>query len=87
MSLILTRRPGESIYLDVAGGIVITLVEHRHGEEARLAVQAPAAVRVDRWEIAVRRDPALLDVWLENGRRRYEGTGGYGRAAPPPRGG
>lgn len=50
--LILTRRVGES--LCIGDDIVLTVVGIR-GQQARLAIQAPKSVPVDREEIAIRK--------------------------------
>ncbi len=48
LGLVLSRKPGEQIVID--GRIVITFIETQGGK-ARIAVKAPADVRVDRMEV------------------------------------
>jgi len=50
--LVLSRKVGESIIID--GGIIVTIVSIDRGK-VRLGVQAPPDVRVDREEVAQRR--------------------------------
>lgn len=48
MSLILTRKPGESIYI---GDDIIVTVNEIKGNQIRLAISAPAGIRIYREEI------------------------------------
>lgn len=50
--LVLTRRKGESIVLDVGDGIEITVIEAGNGS-VRLGIDAPRSVEVWRKEILV----------------------------------
>jgi carbon storage regulator len=52
MSLVLTRRCGETI---VIGGVVRVTVLGVHGNQVRLGIAAPKEVSVDRLEIAERK--------------------------------
>ncbi len=52
MALILTRRPGETIQI---GKDVTVTVLSLHGQQVRIAVNAPRDVIVDREEIALKR--------------------------------
>jgi len=71
--LVLTRRIGEEIV--ITGGIRVRVVAVR-GEQVRLGVDAPPNVRVDRQEIAQRREefvgPSPLDE-IEGSRPRLTG--------------
>lgn len=51
--LVLTRKAGEAIM--IGSDIVVTLIEVQ-GRQARIAVQAPKEVAVDRQEIRERKD-------------------------------
>lgn len=48
--LVLSRKPGESIY--IGEGIEIMILQVR-GDKVRVGINAPAAIAVDRSEIAV----------------------------------
>lgn len=51
--LVLTRKPGERLFIDVPGGdrIIITLIDPRY-DKARIGVEAPRDYVVVREEIA-----------------------------------
>ena len=53
--LVLARKPGQSIVID--GGITVTVTEIR-GDRVRLGIDAPRGVRVDREEVAEKREGA-----------------------------
>jgi carbon storage regulator len=54
--LVLCRKIGEKIKVGPSGSIVITLIEIR-GNRARIGIEAPAEIRVDRAEVFDLRQP------------------------------
>ena len=50
--LVLTRRPGESIC--VGNGIVVTVLSTENGR-ARIGIEAPRDVRIDRTEVRAKK--------------------------------
>jgi len=50
--LVLTRRPGESIC--VGNGIVVTVLSTENGR-ARIGIEAPRDVRIDRTEVRTKK--------------------------------
>lgn len=55
--LILTRKPGETIY--VGNDITITVIDYE-GKRIKLGINAPSNVSVDRKEIRERKEAGLL---------------------------
>jgi len=51
--LVLTRRPGESIC--VGNGIVVTVLSTENGR-ARIGIEAPRDVRIDRTEVRAKKN-------------------------------
>ena len=65
--LALTRRPHEQIILTCANGTRITItVAQITGQQARIAIDAPASVTIDRAEIAARKEAERGAVWAGN---------------------
>lgn len=86
--LILTRKPGESIY--IGDGIKVTIVEVK-GSQIRIGIDAPSEVRIYREEIyeQIREEnrqaaEAVSDVGLDSlsaawGKRQISQTSGIGK--------
>ena len=53
--LVLTRAEGESIYLDVGGGIWLTVLSIK-GKRVKVGLKAPDKVRISRGEIKPKDD-------------------------------
>ena len=54
--LVLARKKDESIVID--GNITVTVIDIR-GDKIRLGIEAPKNIRVDRSEIAARREDSI----------------------------
>jgi len=63
--LALTRNPGERIR--IGEDIIVTFVGYRRGGGARIAIQAPPDVRVDREEIYFKRKEEGHETDVEKG--------------------